>query len=315
VTVEARASMPIALRLRGVEKRFGAIQALRGLDLDLQVGEWIGLLGPNGAGKTTLMRIIAGLIPADSGRFELFDQPIDPTRSSRARRTLGVVPQEIALYSALTAVENLRIFARMHGVDRHDLTQRVEWALDWTGVRERAHQPVAEFSGGMRRRLNIACSVLHEPRLVLLDEPTVGVDPQARQRIWRMLESLRAQGTSLIHSSHQLDEIETTCDRVLIMDHGEVVLEGALEELIGGVLGSQRRLVVRFSGIPVAKSFGPGFEVDDHQVRGEASDLGMDIPKVLRIGREQGLEVVDVHVAAPKLEDVFTQMTGQELRE
>lgn len=315
MTVGPAVPRPCALRIRGVYKSFDDVVALRGLDLDLLAGEWIGLLGPNGAGKTTLMRIVAGLTAADRGEFELLGQPIDPIRSARIHRALGVVPQEIALYSSLTAVENLRAFARLYGVDRRDVDQRVDWALGWTGVRDRSEEPVSAFSGGMRRRLNIACSVLHEPRVVLLDEPTVGVDPQARQRIWSMLEGLRANGTSLIHSSHQLDEIETTCDRVLIMDRGEVVGQGALEELIEGVLGSQRRLVVRFSGIPDPGSFGTGFEIEDHQVSGEIDSLAADLPEVLRLGREQGLEVVDVHVDAPKLEDIFTHMTGRELRE
>jgi ABC-2 type transport system ATP-binding protein len=298
-----------------VYKRFGEVEALRGLDLELRVGQWVGLLGPNGAGKTTLMRVIAGLTVADQGEFELLGQPIDPTRSARTHKSLGVVPQEIALYPALTATENLRIFARIHGVGKRDLDQRVEWALEWTGVADRADVPVSGFSGGMKRRLNIACGVLHEPRVVLLDEPTVGVDPQARQRIWRMLEGLRESGTSLIHSSHQLDEIETTCDRILIMDHGRVVGQGDLAELVEGVLGSQRRLVVRFNGEPTKGAFGEGFEVGDHQVAGEVDDLARELPEVLAIGLEQGLEVVDVHVDAPSLEDVFTHMTGQELRE
>ena len=311
----ASAALGLALRVVDVHKRFGEVEALRGLDLDLHVGEWIGLLGPNGAGKTTLMRIIAGLTAADRGRFELLGQPIDPTRSARTHKELGVVPQEIALYPALTAAENLRIFARIHGVDRRDIDQRIEWALEWTGVVDRANDPIESFSGGMKRRLNIACAVLHEPRVVLLDEPTVGVDPQARQRIWRMLEGLRENGTSLIHSSHQLDEIETTCDRIMIMDHGRVVGQGRLSELIEGVLGRQRRLVVRFNGSPAAARFGDGFEVDDHQVSGEVSDLATDLPEVLQRGRDQGLEVIDVQVDGPSLEDIFTHMTGQELRE
>ena len=225
------------------------------------------------------------------------------------------MPQEIALSPALPAAENLRGFARLHGVDRQDLAQRVDWALDWTGVADRAYDAVDGFSGGMKRRLNIACAVMHEPRVVLLDEPTVGVDPQARRRIWRMLEGLRESGTSLIHSSHQLDEIETTCDRILIMDHGRVVGQGGLDQLIDGVLGGQRRLMVRFNGSPAAARFGGRFEIDEHQVSGEVSDLATELPELLRIGRDHGLEVVDVQVDAPSLEDIFTHMTGQELRE
>ncbi len=304
-----------ALQARGVRKRYGAIVALAGVDLDLAVGEWIGLLGPNGAGKTTLMKIIAGLVPADCGEFRLLGQPIDPTRSARTHTALGVVPQEIALYPNLTAFENLRAFARLHGVDRRDVDQRVEWALSWTGMTERAHDLVSTFSGGMQRRLNIACAVLHEPRVVLLDEPTVGVDPHARRRIWQMLEGLRESGTSLIHSSHQLDEIESTCDRVLIMDRGEIVSSGKMDELVERLLGASRRLVVRFSGAPDDGLFGPTFRIDGDRLEGEVHDLAGELPRILQAGRAHGLEVLDVRVAAPSLEDVFTQMTGQELRE
>ena len=305
----------MALRVKNVHKRFGDVPALQGIDLELRAGEWIGLLGPNGAGKTTLMRIIAGLTPADRGEFEFLGQPIDPKQSARTRKALGVVPQEIALYPALTGEENLRAFARFHGVDHRDLDQRVEWALQWTGVSDRAQHLVSTFSGGMKRRLNIACAVLHEPRVVLLDEPTVGVDPQARRRIWSMLESLRETGTSLIHSSHQLDEIESTCDRVLIMDHGKVVGRGELDELVDGLLGGQRRLMVRFNSSPTPEPFRPDFEVEGNRVFGKVKDLAFELPEVLRLGAQQGLEVLDVQVDAPSLEDIFTLVTGQELRE
>jgi len=311
----SRSSRPMALHVKDVHKRFGDVLALQGIDLELRSGEWIGLLGPNGAGKTTLMRIIAGLTPADRGEFEFLGQPIDPKRSARTRKALGVVPQEIALYPMLTGEENLRAFARFHGVDSRDLDQRVEWALQWTGVTDRAQHLVSTFSGGMKRRLNIACAVLHEPRVVLLDEPTVGVDPQARRRIWSMLESLRETGTSLLHSSHQLDEIESTCDRVLIMDHGKIVGHGELAELVDGLLGGQRRLMVRFNSSPTPGPFGQRFEVEGNQVFGKVDDLAFELPEVLRLGAQQGLEVLDVQVDAPSLEDIFAHVTGKELRE
>jgi len=262
-----------------------------------------------------LMRIIAGLTAADRGEFEFLGQPIDPKRSARTRKALAVVPQEIALYPTLTGEENLRAFAQFHGVDLLDVDQRVAWALQWTGVADRAHHLVSSFSGGMKRRLNIACAVLHEPRVVLLDEPTVGVDPQARRRIWSMLESLRETGTSLIHSSHQLAEIESTCDRVLIIDHGKVVGGGDLNELVDGLLGGQRRLMVLFNSPPAPGPFRPHFEVEGNQVAGQVDDLAFELPELLRLGKQQGLEVVDVKVDAPSLEDIFAHLTGQELRE
>ena len=149
----------------------------------------------------------------------------------RVRRHLGWVPQDLALYPALTVRENLQVFGRLHGVARADLPERVEWALDWTGLRDRSRRPVSSLSGGMRRRLNIACGVLHRPAVVLLDEPTVGVDPHARARIWKLLESLREDGAALLQSSHQLEEIQSRCDRIVVVHRGTVVAHGTMAEL------------------------------------------------------------------------------------
>ncbi|NJL27997.1 MAG: ABC transporter ATP-binding protein [Thermoanaerobaculia bacterium] len=174
--------MPV-LEVTDAARRYGEVAALCGVDLQLERGEWLGLLGPNGAGKTTLVRAIAGRVRLDRGEIALFGQ------------RLGVVPQEIALYPALTARENLVTFGSLHGLGRRELTLRIAWALAWTGLAERADEPVRGFSGGMKRRLNIAASVLHRPDVLLLDEPTVGVDPQSRERIWQMLAELRRGGT------------------------------------------------------------------------------------------------------------------------
>lgn len=312
--LEARDREP-SLRVRGIRRRFGEIQALDGLSLDLGVGEWIGLLGPNGAGKTSLMHAIGGLVRVDEGSFELFGEIIDPTRSRRARRLLGLVPQELALYPQLTVRENLETFGVLHGVERVDLPRRIEWALDWTGVGDRAGDPVDRLSGGMRRRLNIACAVLHEPRVVLLDEPTVGVDPQGRERIWEMLEELRAHGASLIHSSHQLHEIESTCDRVLIMDGGRILAEGSLDQLIAGTSSLERSLRLSFDQPPTRLQLAPRFRIQGSSIHGEVRDLAAELQGLLQASRDAGLEVVDIHLEAPSLEDVFTHMTGREVRD
>jgi ABC-2 type transport system ATP-binding protein len=304
-----------SLRVRGIRRRFDGIQALDGLSLELGVAEWIGLLGPNGAGKTTLMHAIAGLVKVDEGSFELLGEATDPTRSRRARRLLGLVPQEVALYPQLTARENLETFGILHGVDQVDLPGRIGWALDWTGVGTRAREPVDRLSGGMRRRLNIACAVLHEPRVVLLDEPTVGVDPQGRERIWEMLQELRSKGASLIHSSHQLHEIESTCDRVLIMDRGRILAEGRLDQLIAGASSLERSLRVRFSEPPTRLQLASHFRVQGTSIHGGVRDLAEELPWLLQASRDAGLEVLDIHLEAPSLEDVFTHVTGRELRD
>jgi len=202
------------------------VKALDGVSLELREGELLGLLGPNGAGKTTLVRAIAGRVRLDAGTI---------TIDSGA---LGVVPQEIALYPALTARENLEAFGELNGLRGPTLRERVGWALEWTALAERTKDPVRTFSGGMRRRLNIACGILHRPRVILLDEPTVGVDPQSRERIHDMLDALRADGHTLLLTTHQLDEAEARCSRIVIVDHGRVIADGEPAELIRTIGGS-----------------------------------------------------------------------------
>ncbi|MCE9626607.1 MAG: ABC transporter ATP-binding protein, partial [Candidatus Eisenbacteria bacterium] len=230
-----------ALEIRDARKRFGPTVALDGMSLSLVEGELLGLLGPNGAGKTTLIRAIAGRLKLDAGTITLFGEPLLP---GRPRRDLGVVPQENALYPLLTARENLETFGRLLGLDGKRLRERCAWALEWTGLADRARTRVGQFSGGMKRRLNLACGVLHEPRLVLLDEPTVAVDPQSREKIHDMLAALRAAGASLLLSTHYLGEAEARCERIVVVDHGRTVAAGTLPELVqaAGLRGRHVRL-------------------------------------------------------------------------
>jgi len=215
------------LEVHDASRSFGSVQALSGVSLELRRGELLGLLGPNGAGKTTLVRAIAGRVRLDRGSVR-----IHASSPSRERDALGVVPQEIAVYPLLTARENLEAFGSLQGVSGAALRERVAWALEWTGLADRGREPVRRFSGGMKRRLNIACGVLHRPEVVLLDEPTVGVDPQSRERIYDMLEGLRRDGASLVLTTHHLDEAEARCERIVIMDHGKVVATGTVPQLV-----------------------------------------------------------------------------------
>lgn len=208
-----------ALNVVDAKKAFGDHQALRGINLSIYQGEQIALLGPNGAGKTTLVRSICGRCQLDSGRVELFGRELS---DSVASEVLGVVPQDLAIYGDLTTQENLTIFGRLHGVNRRELKDRVEWALEWIGLADRRHHLTKTFSGGMKRRVNIACGVMHRPKLLLLDEPTVGVDPQSRQRIFDMCDELVADGTTIVLTTHHLDEAESRCSRIIIVDHGRV---------------------------------------------------------------------------------------------
>ena len=224
-------------------KTLGSGQALDGASFELRKGELLALLGPNGAGKTTLIRAIAGRVRLDGGEIRRLRSA--GRRPARRRAELGIVPQEIALYPLLTARENLEAFGRLQGLSGAELAKQVDWALERTGLADRASEPVKQFSGGMRRRLNIACGILHRPRIVLLDEPTVGVDPQSRDRIYDMLGELAADGVSLLLTTHHLEEAEARCSRTVIIDHGRVIAAGTLAELVDQTVGRHRLVTLR----------------------------------------------------------------------
>lgn len=300
------------LRVSSAEKRFGDTTALAGVSLELDAGELLALLGPNGAGKTTLVRAIAGRVHLDAGRVELGGRA---AHEPGARDVLGVVPQEVALYGMLTPRENLALFGRLQGLSGKALDEAVGWALGWTGLEGRARDLVTTFSGGMKRRLNIAAGVLHRPRVVLLDEPTVGVDPQSRERIYEMLAELRRDGASLLLTTHQLDEAESRCDRVVIIDHGTVVGEGTLAELVGRQFGARRTVTLTLDRAPETPL--PGLELEPGGRTGRAllGDAVDELPALLGRVRAAGFEVEDLALHRPGLGAVFLALTGRELRE
>jgi ABC-2 type transport system ATP-binding protein len=326
-------NMEVVLTVQGAEKRYGNTRALAGVDLALARGRWVGLLGPNGAGKTTLVRAIAGRVRLDAGTITLLGTQasashtgapaVDRAAARRARQRLGVVPQDLALYDRLSAVENLATFGALHGVTGPELRDRVDWALQWTGLADRAQQRVGGFSGGMKRRLNIACGVLHRPDVVLLDEPTVGVDPQSRQRIWDMLEELRAGGAALLSTTHQLDEAQQVCGEIVIIDHGRVIASGTVEALIADILGTRREVALgldRLPGDALAAGASGLQDVADlciagRTVRCTVGDVAATLPALLGYVRAAGFAVGDVVVSPPSLHAVFLALTGQELRE
>jgi len=298
------------LTVREAAKAFGRVQALKGASLELLDGERLALLGPNGAGKTTLLRAIAGRVRLDAGTVEPFG-----ALAGGRRRELGIVPQDLALYPLLTARENLEVFGRLHGVRPAALRALVDWALEWTALAERAREPVKRFSGGMKRRLNIACGVLHEPRIVLLDEPTVGVDPQSRERIYEMLDHLRAAGVAQLLTTHQLEEAEHRCDRIAILDHGVVIASGTLEELIERTVGRDREVVLTLDR-PVTRAIA-GFEPGENgtRLRARIAGVGAELPGLIERVRREGFEIADLALVRHGLHDVFLRLTGKELRE
>ncbi len=219
------------LTITSVVKSFAGRKALDGVSLELREREVLGLIGPNGAGKSTLVRTIMGRVRPESGQVTIFGRPA-PAGDPTAREHVGIVPQEIALYPLLTARENLQVFARYQGLSGTALAGAVDRALEWSALADRAGDVTKTFSGGMKRRLNMAAGILHTPRLLLLDEPTVGVDPQSRERIYDMIESLRSKGVSLIYTTHYMEEAERLCDRIAIIDYGRLIAVGTKHELM-----------------------------------------------------------------------------------
>jgi ABC-2 type transport system ATP-binding protein len=316
------------LQIRGARKRFGETTALDGADLTLHAREWLGLLGPNGAGKTTLIRAVSGRVRLDQGEIQLlgevvgrssgFPSPLSRRESPMGggeRGEIGVVPQDIALYPLLTARENLAAFGALHGLAGARLSERVAWALSWTGLEERGRQSVKTFSGGMKRRLNLACGVLHQPDVVLLDEPTVGVDPQSRQRIWEMLAELRAAGAALLLTTHQLDEAQQVCDRIAILDHGRTIAAGTFDQLLATTVGRGRRIIVHLDRVAPAQLSSAGLAAEGTTLHGQVENLANELPRLLARISETGAVVEDIEIAAPNLQAVFLHLTGRELRE
>src|SRR5262245_56775720 len=237
--MSARDGLP--LQVEGVARAFGSRPALAGVSLRIAPGEIFGLLGPNGAGKTTLVRAIAGRVLPDAGTLTLFGlSPADPG----ARSVRGWVPQEIALYRLLSPRETLWTFVRYQGMEGERLEAAIRTNLDWIGLADRADERTERLSGGMKRRLNIAAGTIHGPRLLLLDEPTVGVDPQSRERIYAMIGELKERGVSLLYTTHYMEEAERLCDRIAIIDHGRIIASGTLEDLVRQTLGSRKAVTL-----------------------------------------------------------------------
>ncbi len=233
--------MPVTLSVRGLRKCFGERVAVDGVSFAIDAGEVYGMLGPNGAGKTTSISVIAGILARDGGEINIDGMDIDAGPPARAR--IGIVPQSIALYLDLTARENLNFWGRMYDLSHDRLAIAVEAALNAVGLMPRADDIVHTFSGGMQRRLNLACGILHQPKLLILDEPTVGVDPQSRSAIFALVEGLRDQGTAILYTTHYMEEAERLCTRIGIIDAGKLIAEGTRMELVAK-LGQDARIEI-----------------------------------------------------------------------
>ncbi len=308
------------LRCEGLTKSFGDLVAVDGVSFHVDQGETYGLLGPNGAGKTTTISMIAGLLTADAGSVIVAGNRVT-TRSVAAKAAIGLVPQDLAIYPDLTARENIRFFGKLYRLGSTELVTRTDEVLEIIGLSDRADDRVESYSGGMKRRLNIGIGLLHEPTLLILDEPTVGVDPQSRNAILENVEQLGKRGMAVIYTTHYMEEAERLCDRVGIIDGGRLVAEGTRRELVA-LVGSNDRIRVRASGnldaaverigrvgsVQQAARTPDGIEV-------VVEDAGDVIAEILEAAAEAGVAVATVDIDQPDLEDVFLHLTGKALRD
>ncbi len=307
------------LKVDRLSKSFGANRAVDGVSLEVRPGEIYGLLGPNGAGKTTSISMISGLLQPDAGEVLVAGHSFaaDP---QKAKRIMGVVPQELAIYEELSGRENLEFWGRIAGLSRNDARERTQELLAALTLTDRGNDPVKTYSGGMKRRINLGCALLHRPQLILLDEPTVGIDPQARQNILEFIGQLRATGTGILYTTHYLEEAENLCQRIGIIDHGRLLAEGTLPELRER-LGGDRVFVMEANFENTAPDSWPGFrerfriiQKSDRQL--VVAAIGTRDPSdCLRELLSLPVRVENVTLKRPSLNDVFLQLTGRELRE
>jgi len=322
--------MPPIIEIRGLKKRYApnaenkeGMLAVKGITLTIERGEIFSLLGPNGAGKTTTISMMSGLLTPTEGDV-LIDGKSIVRQPIEVKKRIGVVPQEIALYQEMSARANLEFFGKMYGLNGAELAKRCEEVLEFAGLRDRQKERIDTFSGGMKRRVNIAVGLLHRPMVVFMDEPTVGVDPQSRRSILDAVKQLNQQGMSVLYTTHYMEEAEELSDRVGIIDHGELIAVGKEGELIQQI-GAKDAILVRMNGqaaqaVEVAKAV-PGVDgasIEDIQL-GKVKVLAgrgrQTLPALIRALDDGGLTPHSVEVIEPNLETVFLQLTGRALRD
>ena len=295
------------IRTEDIRKSFGEIRAVDGISFEVSRGQIYGLLGPNGAGKTTTLGMVSGIIRPDSGRVRI-DGDGDPMHP-RTRSLLGSAPQALAIYDELTAEENLFFFGRLYGLHGGRLRERARWCLEFAQLSERRKSLAGTFSGGMKRRLNLACGLIHQPQVLLLDEPTVGVDPQSRNMIFGSIESLRENGITVIYTTHYMEEAERLCDMVAVVDHGKLLAVDTVERLIE-LHGGKAVVSAEIERLPADSLALPG-EIENGVLRFDTEQPLEDVAELSR----RGLVFRTLRIDRPDLERVFLNLTGRKLRD
>lgn len=307
--------MPI-LQANSLCKRFGSTTALQDLSLEIQAGSCYGLLGPNGAGKSTFMSIVSGFLAPDSGTLSLAGKQLDPNDTAQKKK-IGLSPQHIALYKELSAEQNLKLFGKLYGLSGNPLSQQIEYALEVAQLADRRKSPVKEYSGGMKRRLNIAAALMHKPQILLCDEPTVGVDPQSRNAIFDTLLQLKSEGMTIVYSTHYMEEAERLCDQIAIIDAGTILRTGTLDALLQELPRSNliRARASQLSAQRQADLARFGALSRDAATLELQTAPDFKLSSFFHWAEEHGLDPTHFQIARPTLENLFLHLTGKALRE
>ncbi len=308
------------LEVNNLTKRFGDKIAVDNLSFYVNEGEIFGLLGPNGAGKSTTINIIISLLKSSKGEINIFGKSLNKNELD-IKKNIGVVPQSLAIYENLTAEENIRFFAGLYGLSGKNLKEAVDYALDFTGLTEVRKTRAKKFSGGMMRRLNIACAIAHKPKFIIMDEPTVGIDPQSRNHILRSVKLLQQEGCTILYTSHYMEEVEVLCNRIVIMDHGKIIAEGSKDELISLVSDSQNLEIQidnmenidmeKLKSITGVKSI----SVKEDNITINSSREINNLDKIIGFFTSQGVKIKNIDYKNINLEMVFLNLTGRNLRD
>jgi ABC-2 type transport system ATP-binding protein len=311
------------LTVRDLQKSFGDHEVVKGVSFTVEKGESFGLLGPNGAGKSTIINMITGLFSPTSGLIQVKD--IDVRKNAKqAQKWLGVVPQDIALYQEMSAKENLKFWGRMYGLSGKELDKGVDEVLEIIGLTDRAKGKVSTFSGGMKRRVNIGAAILHKPELLIMDEPTVGIDPQSRNHILETIKMLNAQGITIIYTSHYMEEVEYLCRRIGIIDHGKLIACGTIPELretIGDrsriILSIEKEKVITDNLLPkLTRLFQQkDISIQDKEITVFHKEPQLVLSEFIQTVTEDGINIHSVSIVEPNLESVFLHLTGRSLRD
>lgn len=309
-----------AVEIRGLVKKYDDTLAVNNINLNIEEGEIYGLLGPNGAGKSTTISLICSLLHPTSGTIKVLGEDIRKN-ALEAKRKIGLVPQVISVYTDFTAYENIRFFGELYGLRGSELKESIEEALEFTGLLEYRNKKAKEFSGGMLRRLNIACAIIHHPRLLIMDEPTVGVDPQSRNHILQAVKNLNKQGVTVIYSTHYMEEAEHLCSKIAIIDKGNIIVEGTKEELID-MVSDKRRLKIGLEdvykiNIDSLKNIEGVIDVsiNENSLVITSSKEVNNLDKVIKKVTEQNVKITNLDFKEITLETVFLSLTGKKLRD